>query len=998
MIQKNGLQHWAAPKEAPTGAGGRSMSKAKNQAIRMPELLVFGRSLLLGAALTEIFWVAFLSTRAFAERLVDEWVASLGIPLFLVVIFLVGFYGYKRGTKDHLAKVVRSGRVDLLLMLVLGAWATFLLAPQLEKFHAVVLQAPWQWAPTFLTMALVLFGSSLRQRSGRALTSNTPSYFLADTEIDEPTQDALGVSQNAEQFADLVLANGTHAGLVFGLDGPWGIGKTSFINLAEARWKEKAADSVIVFKFQPLRYASEPDLSERFIKELCKAIQQKVFAPEFLPAANRYSRMLKGKTDVSILGIKLTFEPSEETVDELLENIDDVLQQAGRRLIVVIDDLDRLDSKLVNNVLFTARRTFRLRHAHYVLCYDTEMLVAGKEEGGRAREFLEKFINVKLSLFIDGQTIEKFLKSDWMVQQERLRIMPADTIDRMSAVMTTVAGLMAGESADQYMPLLGDLRKIKRFVNAMLMMRITEADLDGGDFHYPDLINLMLLHLLYPGLFRRIYAEETEGRAGTFSLRWTDDAETAFHANHDDFGEVVQSLEKPAQFLVNQLFDRNTLGFSKASRPNELAYRTRACFNTDSRNLQNYLSLIVRFVVPEKAETYRLYIDAVNQIIEGTTTTPEVLARDEFNLRRGDKTHDKFWQTLLSNARLLSRKDADQAIDTLLSYLPRYASHELGDNGLRQRSVTLLILLLDRAGYGEPQDGGVRDSELQVEIAKRILDANPASYGESLVDVMTKTDRGALGYEDLLTFRLRCCMDRGGQTQSLFSALLLYDNPTATTGGEVTELTVRSMRRLSQEVFKRFRRDYIDRKLNFFQEVDKLEDDAIFGDAGVPADLTPLEAKQAAEVARSSIKTFVVHQLTNDEQPHGLGVGCGLYDPVGEMDAGRIRVEMVNYLLDFCFNPMLENIANARAFGDFCLSSLRESRVSAPGATDSDLAKAALTRLLPVEELRGFWIKHGPKLKNLLTNEKRTVLTYKFEAKYEYWIPIFRDVLDEMVK
>ncbi|WP_454737191.1 hypothetical protein [Cupriavidus necator] len=41
------------------------------------------------------------------------------------------------------------------------------------------------------------------------------------------------------------------------------------------------------------------------------AIQRKVFAPEFRQAASRYSRLIKGKADVSFLGFKLSLEPSK---------------------------------------------------------------------------------------------------------------------------------------------------------------------------------------------------------------------------------------------------------------------------------------------------------------------------------------------------------------------------------------------------------------------------------------------------------------------------------------------------------------------------------------------------------------------------------------------------------------------------------------------------------------------------------------------------------------
>src|SRR5690606_37088963 len=184
--------------------------------------------------------------------------------------------------------------------------------------------------------------------------------------VDEK-DDLFAIQAQAKSFAESVLQSEAHRGLVFGVEGPWGVGKTSFINLAARHW-EKAEDKVIVCRFEPLRYASEPDLADRMIREVSAAIQRKVFAPEFRPAVSRYARLIKGRADVSFLGFKLSMEPSQETADDLLEDIDQVLMRIGRRLIVIIDDLDRLDATTVNKVLFATRRTFKLSQASYILC------------------------------------------------------------------------------------------------------------------------------------------------------------------------------------------------------------------------------------------------------------------------------------------------------------------------------------------------------------------------------------------------------------------------------------------------------------------------------------------------------------------------------------------------------------------------------------------------------------------------------------------------------
>lgn len=379
--------------------------------MRMPELLVYGRAALCGLLLAESARLAFVGSAAFGSWVTNTFpppAVSAGLVFFFAVPIV---YGWKRQAFAQLGRMAASRRADLLLSAVLGVWADFLVAPKLEKVHDAVGRQDMAWAPLVLGMLVVLLlASVIRDFVAGRTDPRGQVHFLSDDEIEDEQEDLLGVAEQAKEFAETVIGVGAQAGLVFGLDAPWGTGKTSFLNLAERVWAE--SESMVVVKFQTLRYASEPDLSDRFIRELCTAIKQQAFAPEFAPAADRYSRMLKGKTDVSFLGFKLSLEPSTETIDELLEDIDAVLKQSKRRLIVIIEDLDRLEPKLVNNVLFTVRRTFRLSQATYILCYDAEMLVAGKDEGTRARDFLEKFITVKLSLFVDGEVLKKFLQTD----------------------------------------------------------------------------------------------------------------------------------------------------------------------------------------------------------------------------------------------------------------------------------------------------------------------------------------------------------------------------------------------------------------------------------------------------------------------------------------------------------------------------------------------------------------------------------------------------------
>lgn len=974
-----------------------------HQTMKMPELLMFAKVFATWFVLAGGFRVSYLVGEKFAFILADvDWIIqAAGIAVCLMVCLA---YAIMRDACSSIVRLVRSLRFDLFVFSVIGVWSNRLTSSWLLEVQKVANGVNPLWAPTILVfLVLALLSPLCRTYLSRKKKLAPQFCFLGDEEIKTEEEDILQNTELAQNFADTVLASEAHAGLVFGIDGPWGTGKTSFINLAERHWKA-VSDSVIVFRFEPLRYAAEPDLSERFLRDLTATIQRQVYAPEFRPAASRYSRMVKG---ISLFGLRLSIEPLSETIDELMEDIDSVLKSIRRRVIVVIDDLDRLDAKTVNNVLFAIRRTFKLSQATYILCYDTENLVKEKDDGNNAREFLEKFITVKLSLFVDSSMLQNFLLNNWENNNHPFPTIPSETMLKLNSVLTELAEILKSDEATHYLPIIGDMRKLKRFVNAALMMQIEKTDFAKTDFNRLDLVNLMLLHLNYPGLFRRIYAGETEGREGVFSAKRSFVESGVKFFNDEEFDSVVNENDSTSQFLLRQLFDVKVLRVETVDPANESVLSSRACFNSENRrNLEKYLKLIVRFATPEPQETFKLYQDAVDRVKQGASISL-ILEESEFQLQKNPLTHDKFWSVLIKQSDDFTQAVAEDAIRTLVEYLARYSlvyTPNWEQNwGLRKSSIYQLIYLFDRVGWGRTDGNRLNNtSENVVEIAQRI-------YGEGrfadkgLIRLLASDDRGVLGWNDLLLFRMYCSADRQGKLYNLHRALIVHDNMSAPTDGLVSSLALNGMRTLSQRVFQHFRETYIDQSRNFLTGVDVTPDHVFFGDLELWLKAQSTESEEPNRLSdqllatRSGVKSFVLYQLANRESPNGSGTGCGLYDESGALDSGGISVKMNKYIFEVCFNPSVSD-DNIFHFADYCLRSLSSNFFGAGhGEEGYTVTEAGLVSGLDPAELKGYWAAFGQKIKerNLPAVERR-VVTLNYVATYSEDLRKVFDVLDKI--
>ena len=110
------------------------------------------------------------------------------------------------------------------------------------------------------------------------------------------------------------------------------------------------------------------------------------------------------------------------------------------------------------------------------------------------------------------------------------------------------------------------------------------------------------------------------------------------------------------------------------------------------------------------------------------------------------------------------------------------------ERGVRPRLIYSLWRLLDRAGWGRTV--GRRRANTQesvIEVAWRIF-GEQAYVGKGLLERLASLDRGVLGWNDLMLFRLQCSADRGGQLYNLHTALIVHQDPSAMTSGLVSKL------------------------------------------------------------------------------------------------------------------------------------------------------------------------------------------------------------------
>ncbi len=990
-----------------------------HQRIRTTDITVLVQAGILGFLLGELWYLTETIGSIFNKYIQSSSVQGIALIACGITASIFIAYFYVRGGFSIANKIRKSYRLDLIALVVLGLsisvisggvgttkyqeYVAKISVEQLMLYCAI----PVVIAMMLILRALVLIViAKIRQ----AKKYQPTAFFINDQAIETKEDDALGLIDNATRFADRVLNGGSSDSLVFGIDAPWGIGKTSFVNFCCAHWKDSAISQPIVFRFEPLRYTESADLVDKFVNELVNTIQEHAFIPSIRSLFSKYLRQLKGSSAFSFFGIKFNYESGSGTVDETLKALEAHLSELNRKIIIVVDDLDRLSWSEVKNILFAIKRSFILPNVSYVLCYDTENLASLSKkikDAEKVKEFLEKFVNVKISLFIDSIKLTEFVTHNINHAIGKNLQLEVHLLDQIREALDALVHIYKSDEFIFYQDFIGDIRKLKRLINTMMLFDIQKTDFKNSDYNKFDLINLLLVYINYPNIFRKIYNSETGGKGGYFSLEYVYPAgggsdKFANSLNYDEYIKVQDN--KNIKFLLNKIFH---VEFILPKLKFDISDRmSRACFNGQggsNRNLERYLNLIVKLSKQGKREGYQFYVNKKNDLLQ-REPIDKIFDGDDFSFSEGDFSRDQLWNIVVNSAHEMKPEIGSNVLIYLMEHLPDYTFFDFERIGAGSR-VNLgysLLKLLDEAAWGVGLSGRRNNNEKNIsEIAEWVF-GEGRHVSNGVVSTLSKTERGPLGLFDLLLFRLYCSADRGGSLFNLQRAISLHSNPNAQTAGLLTEIAKEGMREISQVVFQVFCKQYIESKINIFEAIDNL---LLEDFAGKTAEFVQKQIKtgkirhaqieELIAIERSHVKSFIIYQLGNSMI--SSGVGCGYYDETGNADHKGIAKKVNDYLFDQCFNPSISQ-HNYEHFLDYLL--LNFANTFEPMDEFSYVPSVAeFTKVLDKERLKNYWSLHKNDVLALdLGSTNKRVVTGNYVVTYEQNLLAVYRVLDELIE
>lgn len=229
----------------------------------------------------------------------------------------------------------------------------------------------------------------------------------ADRPVERPEQDLFGYAPFAKQLAESICSLRSLDGLVIAVYGPWGAGKTTLLNLVRhyiSAQPEKERPVVVLFN--PWWFSGQEDVALAFLGQLEAAIPTRY---KRLKQARRligqYADQLSTVADVagcqSVAKATTLFRKKQKDIPEMKEQIAAALRQQDRRILVLVDDIDRLSRDELGQLFKAIKALADFPNVVYVLALDKNVAAAALSQcsrRGSGQGYMDKIVQVPFEL------------------------------------------------------------------------------------------------------------------------------------------------------------------------------------------------------------------------------------------------------------------------------------------------------------------------------------------------------------------------------------------------------------------------------------------------------------------------------------------------------------------------------------------------------------------------------------------------------------------------
>ena len=573
----------------------------------------------------------------------------------------------------------------------------------------------------------------------------------SDKPIEKQDDDELKRVGFSKQLAKAIMSYSKEDNFVIGVCGPWGSGKTSILNMvleeigtiSESNTEEERP---IIIRYNPWAYADCSQLMVQFISLLASKIGFKnksktlnIIGKEL----DKYATLLE---EIQLIpGMQFFASPLSKVVGgtgrklvekaDMMEKLDSKKDRIAkelctlkRKIVVVIDDIDRLNNDQIRAVFQLVNAVAGFPNMIYILAFDRDVVARAlsQEQNCKGDEYLEKIIQVPFDVPVANRnTIHDIFVS-------RLVNAGFDDLNGDLFSMSYWRDIFNGCIA----PFIVSIRDINRILNSFeFKYNYMKSEVNGTD-----LLAITVLDICVPGIIEWILENKGAllGGVDTKQVVSNDERSTYERKCLEEFNLLRPGSEKKVMGALRVLFPKFCYKITGQYYENVTSANLRRANRiADAQRFDRYFNLSLE-EIPITQKDLMKSIGEYNQT-DLTALFEELVDSDGFEYYIEDlgvhiedipqERREGFIYALISiQERLLSRRYKEpwavvvrlrcfEVIEKILLLNGKSENKEILINVIKRSdasNIESVAYLMDRIESAFGDDGKIADSRLDI--------------------------------------------------------------------------------------------------------------------------------------------------------------------------------------------------------------------------------------------------------------------------------------------
>lgn len=451
----------------------------------------------------------------------------------IISIFLFSFFRfkwYKGNEKAYWFSFV------IILMYGYYCWYEKLYAPIL--FFCFVGYTDVLIGILIFTLFYKLISSIFKKKKNEEI-DDKDTIFLSDTPIISDKKDILDYANDVKQLAEQLKIISSEYSYSVGITSSWGSGKSSYLNMLKNYLSSNK--DFIVIDFNPRHSYTPQDIQKDFFSVLQSKLKEYDYRFTYI-----FKNYLKALSIIESKFLSSLFELHKIwDVKSEKEKLNDLISQIDKRIVIVIEDFDRLLADEIIEVFKLIDGNASFTNFIFITAYDKKHInkIIGETYSNEEAFFSDKFFTIEVPIpkrpydkifnyLIETLTDKLHIRKE---EVEKYEIVLANHIEVLKKYLTT-------------------LRDVKRFLNLFIRSyQQVEGEVEFRDYFLIRIIQYKNEEE-YVKLYKKEYFENeyfTESLPSEFKLKENLNAETE---------EIIRELFNKDKSLTSinnhTMFDR----------------------------------------------------------------------------------------------------------------------------------------------------------------------------------------------------------------------------------------------------------------------------------------------------------------------------------------------------------------------------------------------------------------------------------------------------------